>query len=102
MANRLGLSREYKIYYSQFSDIAHVGTFSKHIKFDGSSVILEPIRSPENVRTIVNLVMNLAFRIFQLIITKYFNRDLPSFRERYIRQWRDRFLSIPEIVVKTE
>ncbi|MCK4392759.1 hypothetical protein KAX17_07615 [Candidatus Bipolaricaulota bacterium] len=100
MAKRLKLDAEYDFFYSQFSDISHAGAFEKHVKFDGKAIVFEPIRSPEGIRTIVTVVATLAFRIFRLIIAKYFPQDMQSFNQSYITQWRTRFLSVPEVVVK--
>jgi len=100
IARKLQLDAEYYFFYSQFSDISHAGAFEKHVKFDGKAVVFEPIRSPEGIRTVVNVVATLAFRVFRLIISKYFPQDMQSFNQSYITQWRTRFLSVPEIVVK--
>jgi len=100
MAKRLKLEAEYDFFYSHFSDITHAGAFDKHVKFDGKAVVFEPIRSPEGIRTVVNVVATLAFRIFRLIIKKYFAQDMQSFNETYVTKWRTRFLSVPEVIVK--
>ena len=100
MARKLKLDAEYYFFYSEFSDICHAGAFSKHVKVVGKVVIFEPIRSPEGFRTLVNVVATLALRIFRLVITKYFPEDVESFNRNYITQWRTRFLSVPEVVVK--
>ena len=100
MAKRLKLDAEYDVFYSQFSDISHAGAFEKHVKFDGKAVIFEPIRSPEGIQTVVKVVATLAFRVFRLIIAKYFPQDMHSFKQSYITHWRTRFLSVPEVVVK--
>lgn len=100
MAERLRLDAEYDLFYSQFSDISHAGAFEKHVKFDGKAVVFEPIRSPEGIRTTVTVVATLAFRVFRLIITKYFPQEIQSFSESYITQWRTRFLSVPDVIVR--
>jgi hypothetical protein len=100
IAKKLQLDAEYDFFYSLFSDISHVGAFEKHVKFDGKAVVVEPIRSPEGIRTVVNVVATLALRVFRLIIGKFFPQDMESFKQSYITQWRTRFLSVPEIVVK--
>lgn len=100
MAGKLSLKTEYDWFYSQFSDIAHASAFDKHIKFNGNAVIFEPLRSPEGIDTVVNVIASLAFRVYRLIIKKYFPKDLQSFNQSYTTQWRDRFLSVPKVVVK--
>lgn len=100
MARKLNLDAEYDFFYSQFSDISHAGAFEKHVKFDGKAVVFEPLRSPEGIRTVVNVVATLAFRIFLLMIAKYFPQDMQSFTQSYVDDWRTRFLTVPEIVVK--
>ncbi len=102
MTRKLSLEKEYDFFYSHFSDISHAGAFEEHVKFDGKAVNFEPIRSPKDIRTIVFVVATLAFRIFRLIINKYFPQDIQSFTERYITQWRTPFLSIPEVIIKEE
>ena len=67
---------------------------------DGKEVFFEPIRSPEGIDTVVTVVASLAFRIFRLIINKYFPQDIRPFADRYITQWRTRFLSVPEVIIK--
>ena len=99
IAKKLSLESEYTFFYSQFSDITHAGAFDKHIKFDGKAVIFEPIRSPEGVDTVVNVVASLAFRVFRLIINKYFPSELQTFNQNYITKWRSRFLSVPKVQI---
>jgi hypothetical protein len=99
IAKKLSLESEYACFYSQFSDITHVGAFDKHIKFDDGAVIFEPIRSPEGIDTVVNVVATLAFRVFRLIINKYFPAELQTFNQSYIEQWRIRFLSVPKVKI---
>lgn len=100
MAMRLNLGSEYEFFYTQFSDITHVGAFDRHIKFDGNAVIFEPIRNPENIDRLVTVVATLAFRVFRLIITKYLVDELTTFNSTYITQWRERFLSVPKVIIK--
>lgn len=100
MVSRLDLESEYEFFYSQFSDITHVGAFDKHVKFDGNAVIFEPLRSPENIDTLVNVVASLAFRLFRLIINKYSPNEMTTFTHNYVSEWRNRFLSIPKVVIK--
>ena len=100
MATRLNLDSEYEFFYTQFSDITHAGAFEKHIKFDGTAVIFEPIRIPANIDTLITVVAALTFRIFSLIIKKYLTDELKTFTHNYITQWRVRFLSIPKVVIK--
>ena len=100
IANKLSLESVYSFFYSQFSDITHASAFDKHIKFDGNAVIFEPLRSPEGIDTVVSVIATLAFRVYRLIIKKYFPNDLQSFNQSYITQWRTRFWSVPNVVVK--
>lgn len=100
MAKRLNLESEYEFFYTQFSDITHAGAFDKNIKFEGTAVIFEPIRSPENIDTILTVVASLAFRVFRLIINKYLPAELTTFTHNYVTQWRSRFLSIPKVIIK--
>jgi len=100
MARKLGLEVEYDLFYSQFSDISHAGAFERHVKFDGHATVFEPIRSPEGIRPLVNIVATLAFRILRLMIAKYFPQDMKSFDETYVKEWRSRFLSVPEVIVE--
>lgn len=100
MARKLNLGAEYDFFYSQFSEISHAGAFEKHVKFDGKAIVFEPLRSPEGIRTVVNVVATLAFRIFLLMNAKYFPQDMQSFAQSYVDDWRTRFLTVPEIVVK--
>ena len=95
IAKKLSLGSEYMVFYSQFSDITHASAFDKHIKIDGKTVTFESIRSPEGIDTVVNVVATLAFRVFRLIINKYFPSELQAFNQNYITQWRTRFLSVP-------
>jgi Family of unknown function (DUF5677) len=99
MAKKLRLESEYDFFYSQFSDITHAGAFDKHVKVDGNEVIFEPIRSPDGIDFIVNVVATLAFRVFRLIIKRYSPSDLQSFSKNYSTEWRNRFLSVPKVVV---
>lgn len=96
---KLSLETDYE-FFSQFSDITHAGAFEKHVKFDGKGVFFFPVRSPEGIDALVNVTVNLAFRLYSLIIKTYFPSDLGSFNETYVTQWRSRFLSIPKVVLK--
>lgn len=99
IAKLLSLDSEYAFFYSQFSDITHAGAYDKHIKFDGKAIIFEPIRSPEGIDTVVNVVAAIAIRVFRLIINKYFPSELEPFNHEYITQWRTRFLTVPKVVI---
>ena len=100
MTKQLKLESEYYFFYSQFSNITHTGAFEKHVKFDGKAFVFEPIRSPEGIDILVNVVATLALRMFSLVIEKYFPQDLQSFKQSYTNHWRTRFMSIPKVMVK--
>jgi hypothetical protein len=99
IAKKLSLESEYRFFYSEFSDITHAGAFDKNVTFDGEAVIFEPIRNPEGIDTVVNVVATLAFRVFRLIIKKYFPAEIEAFNQNYINQWRSRFLSVPKVQI---
>ncbi len=99
MAKDLGLESEYTLFYSEFSDITHAGSFDRSVKCDAQSVTFEPLRSPERIHTILSIVATLTFRIFQLIIARYAPTELKSFRTAYIHKWRARYRSIPKVVI---
>jgi hypothetical protein len=100
MAKSLSLESEYDFFYAHFSDITHASAFEKHVKIDGNDVIYEPIRNPEGFDTVLYLVATLAFRIYGLIINKYFPSELHAFNLEYVNKWRERFLSVPKVKVE--
>lgn len=100
MTKQLKLESEYYFFYSQFSNITHAGAFEKHVKFNGKAVVFEPIRSPEGIDILVNIVVTLTLRVFILIIKKYFPKKLKQFTQNYKNRWRGPFLSVPNVVVR--
>lgn len=100
VADAVKLEAEYDFFYSHFSDISHAGAFDKHVKICPQGIVFEPIRSPEGIRTLVNIVATLAFRTYRLIIKKYFPQEVQSFNFSYVTKWRARFQSVPDVVVK--
>ena len=100
MAKRLNLDVEYDVFYSQFSDVSHATAFDKNVKFRNGTIILEQIRNPEGFRTVVNHVSTLALEIFRSIIARYFPQDMEAYNLTYVTKWRERFFSVPEVVIK--
>lgn len=100
MTKQLKLESEYYYFYSQFSNITHTGAFEKHVKFNGKAVVFEPIRSPEGIDILINVVVTLTLRVFILIIKKYFPKELKQFTQNYKNRWRGPFLSLPNVVVR--
>jgi hypothetical protein len=97
MAEQLGIRPQYDIFYSQFSEIAHSEAFRKHILFKGESMVFEPIRQLEGIRTFLTIVLTFAFRIYQSILKEYRPGELSNFGRKYVEEWRSRFQNIKDI-----
>jgi hypothetical protein len=53
IASRLNRSSEYKLFYAQLSEFAHLEAFKKHVRFQGGTLTFEHIRHLEGIKTLI-------------------------------------------------
>jgi hypothetical protein len=101
MAGKLGRNSEYEVFYSQLSNVTHSGAFKQYVRFEGKNLVFEPIRHLKGIKTLLTIVITLAFRIYRMILAHYRFGELENFKTKYINEWQKRFFSIRDVTYKT-
>jgi len=97
MADKLELLPEYTIFYELLCDVVHARCFSRHVKFQDSAVVFEPIRDLEKIDFILNVTISLAFRHYKEMLQRYRPQELENFRRKYKDEWRKPFRSVKSV-----
>lgn len=100
MAKRLKKEGIYKILYRSFSKVTHGLAFDKHVRFEAGTVIFEPLRSIEGIDDVLQHTMNFAFQIYRSVLKHYRPEEIQNFNQKYMREWRTRFLTIKKVEYK--
>jgi len=96
MAEQIGRAKEYRIFYSSLSEASHGGNIYKNVTFEPIGSI-HPIREPEKVPALAHFAFSRALAIYRMILEQYLPNDISVFQNKYMREWRIRFLhSIPK------
>ena len=71
MAEKVRMQALYRVFYGGFSKVTHGHAIDRHISFEKSQVIYEPIRSPSDFEQVLKISLTLAFRIYRAVLRKY-------------------------------
>ena len=102
LARGLGHEVQYDYLYGPMSAAAHGTEFLKHVKLDVSGAVIEPVRSGEGFATTYSLTGTVTLRAFRMLLAKYRPAESRQLDQKYVRDWRDRLMKMPEIVVEAE
>jgi hypothetical protein len=99
LASDVGMDVHYAVFYNKYSEIMHSSGFFDHVHVDEKGVSIEQIRTTEHFDEVVRMASTTAVDVFETIIKRYRSGELKSFHLKYAREWRDRFLKIPKVVI---
>lgn len=97
IACKLNIEDEYVIVYSSLSKIAHGVSIEKQVVVEEDNVIFEHVRNLKGTKTILNGALNCAFSVYRKILQHYIPSELENYNRKYVEEWRDRYLNIPEV-----
>ncbi|MCK9532567.1 MAG: DUF5677 domain-containing protein [Gammaproteobacteria bacterium] len=100
VAKSLGRLHEYEIFYVQSSETMHASRHGPHIKISQNQVKLEPIRHLEGVGTTLRFALSVTFHTYQKVLGRYRPGQLAEMQRRYVNEWREAFMSIPQVTYK--
>lgn len=97
MADNIGKSEEYYVFYNMFSRVMHGSNLEQHATIREGKLIGEQIRKLDNIRTLLQMVIDLAIKTYTTVLSYYRNGEVPRFYEKFLQEWRERFHKIPEV-----
>jgi hypothetical protein len=92
VADQIGKLKEYTYIYSGLSGVTHGSDIWKSIFFAKDKMEISPIREPQHIPKVVQLVATLALGIYPLILKEFRSGEEENFNRKYVREWRRRFL----------
>ena len=100
IAKSLGRLHEYEVFYSQSSESMHASRLAPHVKFGTGKVKLESMRHLEGLDTALRFTLSMTFYTYRRILETYRPGQLAEFNGRYVQDWREAFMRMPEIKYK--
>ena len=102
MAKDVDSFSEYIIFYSNLSQIIHPNQMFNQVVFRDKKLVFEPIRDLKGSDQIFRLSFNFAVSMYQRILEYFRPSEVLNFKQKYLSEWRNRFLKIKRIEIKTE
>lgn len=99
IAKELDRVREYRLIYNFGSEIMHASSSDDHYEHIGEMVFSKPIRSLENFDSLILSTIPTTLFTYQIILEHYRPGELPTFRNRYQREWRDPFKKMKKVFI---
>ena len=100
IAKSLRRLHEYEVFYVQSSEMMHASRHAPHIKIRKGSIKLEPIRHLDGLATTFLFTLSIVFYTYRKVLEYYRPGQLAEFHGRYVRDWRDAFMNMPQIQYK--
>ena len=100
IAKEVDRSAEYSVIYVSGSELMHGSTYSGQVTFDGSDVITDPIRSPEQATYALTITMLLTLKMLQSTLKHYREGELENFLRKCATDWRLPWRRVPQVTVK--
>lgn len=100
IAKEVDRSAEYSVIYVSGSELMHGSTYSGQVTFDGSDVITDPIRSPEQATYALEITMLLTLKMLQSTLKHYREGELENFLRKCATDWHLPWRRIPRVTVK--
>ena len=97
VANQVGRLPEYEVFYSRGSQVTHTGSYKDHVLFNKGQVRLKPIRHLEDIKDLVMAIVSCCFASYKNVLNEYRPGELAAFGKKYLEDWRDAFLSVPQV-----
>ncbi len=102
LARELGYLDEYRQLYRYLSYPTHGSLMTAHLNFEGDTVNIEHIRSPDGFKIAFELGVTFALRSYLQIQDEYRYGERADFGKRYVERWQRNFRSVPGMTITTE
>lgn len=97
MADNVGRSAEYNIFYSIGSNSVHGKSHKAHIAFQGTKVHFKPIRHLDGMDSLIGQMVAITLGTYRKILNAYRPEELSSFANTYQDSWQAPFRDIPKL-----
>lgn len=101
LARALGREAEYITLYRYMSYFAHGSLADNHFRTQEGKAAVEPIRYPKQFALAFNNTVLLMLGATQRLLEEYRSGELPQFRERYMRKWREVVTNFVNVNIET-
>ncbi len=88
---------EYDLFYAKGAQVAHSASYKDHIKFVGKEVRFKPIRHLDGINTLLNFIISLVIRTYQITLKYYRPGELVNFSKKYVEEWRQPFMNMKSV-----
>ena len=96
----VGRTAEYAMIYVSGSEVMHGSTYSGQVAFDGSKVITDSLRSPEEIGSSLRLAMALTLKMIRSTLEYYRPDEVEDLKRKYREDWTSPLRRIPDIRVE--
>lgn len=87
----------YDLYYTKFSDVMHASSYREQIEIKNHRISFEPIRYLADAQVVILLCCHVAIHGYRVILEHYHLGEIPNFKQKYIKDWRDAMLNNPSV-----
>jgi hypothetical protein len=101
IARELNRLPEYLIHYSKGSQVTHSQSYSDQLQFKSKGVGAHPIRNLADIHTAFNFAFTTSMLVFHRVLVFYRNEEVVTFWKNYMANWRQAFLNIPVLNIKS-
>ena len=100
IAKDVGRTAEYAMIYVSGSEVMHGSTYSGQLAFDDSKIIIDPMRSPEEIGPSLRLAMALTLKMIRSTLEYYRPDEVENLKRKYREDWASPLRRIPDIRVE--
>ena len=100
IAEDVGRTAEYDIIYASGSEAMHGSTYTGQVAFDDSKIIIDPMRSPEEIGFSLRLAMALTLKMIRSTLEYYRPAEVENLKRKYREDWASPLRRIPDIRVE--
>ena len=97
IAKDLDRTAEYAMIYVSGSEVMHGSTYTGQVAFDGSKVITDSLRSPEEIGPSLRLAMALTLKMTRSTLEYYRPTEVENLKRKYREDWASPLRRIPDI-----
>jgi hypothetical protein len=102
IAKELGRMSEYELLYSAGSRVIHSASYKDHLLLKSPNATFKPIRSLEEVNTLLTALFVTAISTYRRVIRFYRIGEAEAFERKYREAWRPYVQSVPGVTIKWE
>lgn len=100
LSDCVGRLHEYEIFYSGSSEKMHGSDYKSHIKIHDGEISMEPIRHLSGIASGINFSVSVALHTYRKVLERYRPGQVEEFSRRYLRDWREPFMSVKDVAYK--